>query len=218
MALGACANPEKAPPAASGTAGPAASAAAAPAGGPTCSLAKTGYPKVDLGSAVVGFSQSEKEGNPFGIAETQSIRDEAAKLGIATDKLLVTNAQSDLNKQISDIKSMLAQGAQLLVVAPLNSDGLQPALDAAKEKKAPAGRSPSWCSNAGCWTGRSSTASWRRRTSSGRCARRSRRRTRTCWRADVGGSFHLPGEGVPRRRHEALLLRWPSTSPRCCPS
>ena len=65
-------------------------------------------------------SQSEKEGNPFGIAETQSIRDEAAKLGIATDKLLVTNAQSDLNKQISDIKSMLAQGAQLLDRAELD--------------------------------------------------------------------------------------------------
>ena len=34
-------------------------------------------------------------------------------------------------------KSMLAQGAQLLIVAPLNSDGLAPALDAAKEKKVP---------------------------------------------------------------------------------
>jgi ABC-type sugar transport system substrate-binding protein len=42
-----------------------------------------------------------------------------------------------LNKQISDIKSMLDRGAQLLVVAPLNSDGLQPALDAAKAKKVP---------------------------------------------------------------------------------
>jgi ribose transport system substrate-binding protein len=137
LALGACANPEQAPPAASGGAGPAASAAAAPTGGPTCSLAKTGYPAVDPRTAVVGFSQSEKEGNPFRIAETQSIRDEAARIGIPPEKLLVTNAQSDLNKQISDIKSMLAQGAQLLIVAPLNSDGLQPALDAAKERKVP---------------------------------------------------------------------------------
>ncbi len=137
LALGACANPEQAPPAASGGAGPAASAAAAPTGGPTCSLAETGYPAVDPRTAVVGFSQSEKEGNPFRIAETQSIRDEAARIGIPPEKLLVTNAQSDLNKQISDIKSMLAQGAQLLIVAPLNSDGLQPALDAAKERKVP---------------------------------------------------------------------------------
>jgi galactofuranose transport system substrate-binding protein len=123
-------------PAASGG-GPAATAAADQAGGPTCTLSQTGYPKVDLKTAVVGFSQSEKEGNPFRIAETQSICDEAAKLGIPTNHLLTTNAQSDLNKQISDIKSLLAQGAQLLIVAPLNSDGLQPALDAAKEKKVP---------------------------------------------------------------------------------
>src|SRR4051812_6306763 len=119
------------------SAGPAASAAASQASGPGCTLDKTGYPKVDVKSAIVGFSQSEKEANPFRTAETQSIRDEAAKLGIAEDKLLVTNAQSDLNKQISDIKSMLDRGAQLLVVAPLNSDGLQPALDAAKAKKVP---------------------------------------------------------------------------------
>ena len=138
LGLSACANPEQAPPAAGGgTAGPAASAAPAPSGGPTCTLAQTGYPKVDLNTAIVGFSQSEKEGNPFRIAETQSIRDEAAKQGVSADRLLVTNAQSDLNKQISDINSMLNQGAQLLIVAPLNSDGLQPALDAAKAKKVP---------------------------------------------------------------------------------
>ncbi|KAA2255951.1 ABC transporter substrate-binding protein [Solihabitans fulvus] len=119
------------------SAGPAASAASSQSAGPGCALDRTGYPKVDLKNAVVGFSQSEKEANPFRIAETQSIRDEAGKLGIPANHLLVTNAQSDLNKQISDIKSMLDQGAQLLVVAPLNSDGLQPALDAAKAKKVP---------------------------------------------------------------------------------
>ncbi|GGP77502.1 ABC transporter substrate-binding protein [Saccharothrix coeruleofusca] len=117
--------------------GPAASAAAVQSSGPGCTLAQTGYPKVDVKDAIIGFSQSEKEANPFRTAETQSIRDEAAKLGIPDDKLLVTNAQSDLNKQISDIKSLLDRGAQLLVVAPLNSDGLQPALDAAKAKKVP---------------------------------------------------------------------------------
>ncbi|HEV7976938.1 ABC transporter substrate-binding protein [Amycolatopsis sp.] len=136
VALAGCAKTETQGAAPSGE-GPAASAAPSQASGPGCTLTKTGYPKVDLKTAVVGFSQSEKEANPFRIAETQSIKDEAGKLGIASDKLLVTNAQSDLNKQISDIKSMLDRGAQLLVVAPLNSDGLQPALDAAKAKKVP---------------------------------------------------------------------------------
>ena len=84
-------------------------------------------------NAIVGFSQSEKEANPFRIAETQSIKDEAAKIGVK--QLLVTNAQSQLSKQISDIQDMLNQGAQFLIVAPLNSDGLEPALAAAAAKK-----------------------------------------------------------------------------------
>ncbi|RSM36284.1 LacI family transcriptional regulator [Amycolatopsis balhimycina DSM 5908] len=135
LTLTSCTSREETPAAPSSGGGPAASAQSAAPAADGCTLAKTGYPKVDLKTAVVGFSQSEKEANPFRIAETQSIRDEAAKLGIG--KLLVTNAQSDLNRQISDIKSLLDRGAQLLVVAPLNSDGLQPALDAAKAKKVP---------------------------------------------------------------------------------
>ncbi len=117
--------------------GPAASATSSAPAADGCTPAKTGYPKLDPKTAVIGFSQSEKEANPFRIAETASIRDEAAKQGVPADHLLVTNAQSDLNKQIGDIKSLLDRGAQLLVVAPLNSDGLQPALDAAKAKKVP---------------------------------------------------------------------------------
>jgi ABC-type sugar transport system substrate-binding protein len=139
LALSGCSKSESAKGAAPTGGGPAASAASSQpsATGTGCTLAQTGYPKVDLATAVVGFSQSEKEANPFRIGETQSIKDEAAKLGIPANHLLTTNAQSDLNKQISDIKSMLDQGAQLLIVAPLNSDGLQPALDAAKAKKVP---------------------------------------------------------------------------------
>ncbi len=103
--------------------------------GPTCSLAQYKGEKIDLKNAVVGFSQSEKEDNPFRIAETQSIKDEAAKMGVK--QLLTTNAQSTLSKQISDIQDMIAKGAQALIVAPLNSDGLQPALNAARAKNIP---------------------------------------------------------------------------------
>ncbi len=96
----------------------------------------SGVPQItDLTTATIGFAQSEKEANPFRIAETQSIKDEAAKLGITN--LLVTNAQSDLNKEISDIKGMIDQGAQALIISPLNSEGLDPALDYAKEKQVP---------------------------------------------------------------------------------
>ncbi|MER8089113.1 ABC transporter substrate-binding protein [Streptomyces sp. NPDC058316] len=103
--------------------------------GSGCSLQAYGAPKLDLKDAVVGFSQSEKEANPFRIAETRSIKDEAEKVGVR--KLLTTNAQSQLSKQISDIQDMLSQGAQFLIVAPLNSDGLEPAFKAAAAKKVP---------------------------------------------------------------------------------
>jgi len=103
--------------------------------GPTCDLKQYGAEKLDLKDAVVGFSQSEKEANPFRIAETQSIKDEAAKVGVK--QLLTTNANSQLNKQISDIQDMINQGAQALIVAPLNSDGLEPALQAARAKNIP---------------------------------------------------------------------------------
>ncbi|MFE7139498.1 ABC transporter substrate-binding protein [Streptomyces sp. NPDC057644] len=103
--------------------------------GAGCKLETYGAPELDLKDAVVGFSQSEKEANPFRIAETQSIKDEAKKVGVK--KLLTTNAQSQLSKQISDIQDMLSQGAQFLIVAPLNSDGLEPALKAAAAKKVP---------------------------------------------------------------------------------
>jgi ABC-type sugar transport system substrate-binding protein len=131
----ACANPEDETPAPAGSGGEQVVATGAPTGGTGCTLSQYGAEKLDLKNAIVGFSQSEKEANPFRIAETQSIRDEAKKLGVK--ELKVTNAQSQLSKQIADIQDLLNQGAQFLIVAPLNSDGLEPALQAAAAKKVP---------------------------------------------------------------------------------
>src|SRR5690349_15390130 len=114
--------------------GPAASAAQQQSSGPSCARSTTGYPQVDLKGATVGFSQSEKEANPFRTAETQSIRDEAEKRGV---ELLTANAQSQFSKQISDVQDLLVKGADLLVIAPLNSDGWDPVLQAAAAKKVP---------------------------------------------------------------------------------
>jgi ABC-type sugar transport system substrate-binding protein len=108
----------------------------ATAGAGTCTPEKYngGVPKLGLTIITVGFAQSEKEANPFRITETQSIKDEAAKRGI---KLITTNAQSDLNKEIADIQGMIAQGAKALIISPLNSEGLDPALKAAQDAKVP---------------------------------------------------------------------------------
>ncbi|MGC0211646.1 ABC transporter substrate-binding protein [Streptomyces levis] len=103
-------------------------------GSKTCTIDAYGAEKLDLKKATVGFSQSEKEANPFRIAETQSIKDEAKKRGV---KLLTANAQSQFSKQISDVQDLLAKGADLLVIAPLNSDGWDPVLQAAAAKKVP---------------------------------------------------------------------------------
>ena len=93
-----------------------------------------GVEHVDLQNALIGFAQSEREANPFRIAETESIKAEAERLGI---ELITTNAESDLNKEISDIQSMVDQGADALIISPLNSEGLDPALDYAKEAGVP---------------------------------------------------------------------------------
>ncbi|ODA89616.1 LacI family transcriptional regulator [Leifsonia xyli subsp. xyli] len=103
--------------------------------GPTCSLSEYGGERIDLADAVVGFSQSEKEDNPFRITETASIEEAAAKAGVK--KFIKTNAQSTLAKQISDIQDLIAQSADVLIVTPLNSDGLEPALQAARTKNIP---------------------------------------------------------------------------------
>jgi galactofuranose transport system substrate-binding protein len=104
-------------------------------GGATCTLDQYGGTKIDLKTAKVGFSQSEKEANPFRIAETQSIKDEAAKLGIT--QLTTTNANSQFNKQITDVEQMIDSGVQLLVIAPLNSDGWDSVFAKASAKKVP---------------------------------------------------------------------------------
>lgn len=109
--------------------------ASASAAGPTCTLEQFGGSKIDLKTAKVGFSQSEKETNPFRVAETKSIRDEAAKLGITN--LTATNANSQFNKQISDVEQMIDSGVQLLVIAPLNSDGWDSVFAKAANKKVP---------------------------------------------------------------------------------
>ena len=66
--------------------------------------------------------------------EMKLIKAEAERLGI---ELITTNAESDLNKEISDIQSMVDQGADALIISPLNSEGLDPALDYAKEAGVP---------------------------------------------------------------------------------
>jgi len=94
----------------------------------------SGVEAVDLKGAKIGFSQSEPDSASFRAAETQSLKDAAADAGA---ELVVTNANNELPKQISDIQDLLNQDVQILVVAPVNSDGLDPALSAAADAGVP---------------------------------------------------------------------------------
>nr|WP_239534019.1 ABC transporter substrate-binding protein [Thalassobacillus pellis] len=72
--------------------------------------------------------------NPWRIAETESIRNEAEKRGY---EMVYTDAQGDTAKQLSDIEDMIAQGVDYIVLAPREYKGLGPALKSAKKAGVP---------------------------------------------------------------------------------
>ena len=82
---------------------------------------------------VVGFSQMESD-NPWRLAETKSLRDEAAKRGY---ELVVTDAQGQTSKRVSDVEDLIARRVDLILLAPREYEGLAPALQAAKEAHIP---------------------------------------------------------------------------------
>lgn len=63
----------------------------------------------------VAFSQNASN-NPWRLAETESMKDEAEKLGF---QLTVTDANNEQDKQIQDIKGLIAQKPDALFVAPI---------------------------------------------------------------------------------------------------
>nr|HET9148475.1 ABC transporter substrate-binding protein [Acetobacteraceae bacterium] len=88
-----------------------------------------------LSGMILGFSQSQGNENPFRAEETRSLREAAHSAKVK--RYLYTNAHSNQAKQVADVESMINQGAQALVIAPLNSTGLQPAFAQAAAKHIP---------------------------------------------------------------------------------
>jgi galactofuranose transport system substrate-binding protein len=83
----------------------------------------------------VGFSQMENNG-PWRIAETSSMKDEAARRADRFE-LVVTDAQGQTSKQVSDVEDLIARRVDVIFLAPREYEGLAPALQAAKEAKIP---------------------------------------------------------------------------------
>lgn len=81
----------------------------------------------------VGFAQTESN-NPWRIAQTESMRSEAARLG---HQLVYTDAAGSAAKQVADVNSMIAQGVDLIFLAPREERPLVPAVMAAKRAGIP---------------------------------------------------------------------------------
>ncbi len=81
----------------------------------------------------VGFAQTESN-NPWRLAQTASMQEEAKKRGW---QLVYTDAASSAAKQVADVNSMIAQGVDLIFLAPREEKPLIPAIKAAKNAGIP---------------------------------------------------------------------------------
>jgi ABC-type sugar transport system substrate-binding protein len=81
----------------------------------------------------VGFSQTD-HANPWRVAETESMRAEAERLGYT---LIETDANQDTAKQIADVASLIAQGVDILIFPPRESQALAPSVVQAREAGIP---------------------------------------------------------------------------------
>lgn len=82
---------------------------------------------------LIGYSQLANTGT-YRIAETNSMKEEAEKRGF---QLIVTDAQDNTAKQVSDVEDLIAQNVDLLILSPREYEGLETALQTAKERSVP---------------------------------------------------------------------------------
>ena len=81
----------------------------------------------------VGFAQVGSN-NPWRLGESKSMQDEAKRLGYT---LVETNANEDTAKQIADLDSLIAQGVDILIFPPRESQAIAPSVIKAKEAGIP---------------------------------------------------------------------------------
>ena len=81
----------------------------------------------------VGFAQTESN-NPWRLAQTKSMQDEAEKRGW---QLVYTDAAGSAAKQVADVRSMIAQGVDVILLSPREEKPLIPAVMEAKKAGIP---------------------------------------------------------------------------------
>jgi ribose transport system substrate-binding protein len=85
------------------------------------------------GNLIIGFSQMNHI-NPWRVAETNDLKREAEARGFT---LLVADADSSIQKQTDDIRSMLSEGAQYIICTPLVYEGYEEIVRMCKEAGVP---------------------------------------------------------------------------------
>lgn len=81
----------------------------------------------------IGFAQTESN-NPWRLQQTKSMQDEAAKRGW---QLVYTDAAGSAAKQVADVRSMIAQRVDVILLAPREERPLIPAVMEAKRAGIP---------------------------------------------------------------------------------
>lgn len=81
----------------------------------------------------VGFSELAIDG-AWRVCQVESMQSEAEKRGYG---FVMTNAELNAQKQISDVEDLLAQDVDFLIIAPMDMEAIVPALASAKEKNVP---------------------------------------------------------------------------------
>ncbi|MEE1443692.1 MAG: D-ribose ABC transporter substrate-binding protein [Blautia sp.] len=82
------------------------------------------------GSGAVGFSVSTLN-NPFFVSLSEGAKAEAEKQGV---KLVVVDAGDDAAKQTNDIEDLISRNVSVLIVNPVDSDAVAPAVQNAVSK------------------------------------------------------------------------------------
>lgn len=84
-------------------------------------------------SLVIGFSQMNHV-NPWRVAETNDLKKKAAEYGI---ELIITDAESSQQKQIEDIKYLISQKPDYIILAPLVYSGWEEVFELCRNEEIP---------------------------------------------------------------------------------
>ena len=82
---------------------------------------------------LIGFSQATLQ-SPFYVQLNKGAEAEATLHG---DRVIILDANNDVNKQNNDIQDLLTRGVKVLIINPVNPDAVAPALSAAQSAHVP---------------------------------------------------------------------------------